>query len=131
MVGRCSTSRPPSPPHHLPTAISPRSPHHLPATSPPSRQVLEVQIAAGNERLSLRAQLRLQQLTLTLTLTWTLTLTLTTNPNPNPNPHQVAVKQFQTLDTDARGYLEVRELVAAFGSIPQASKENALLMAQG
>ena len=90
----------------------------------------------------------------------------------------VAVKQFQTLDTENRGYLEVREpdpnpnnanpnpdpnhaspnpnpssfpnpsldpdpdpnpnpnpaqvreLVAAFGTIPQVSKENALLMAQ-
>jgi hypothetical protein len=42
----------------------------------------------------------------------------------------VAVKQFQTLDTDNRGYLEVRELVAAFGTIPQVTKENALLMAQ-
>jgi len=36
----------------------------------------------------------------------------------------VAVKQFQTLDTENRGYLEVKELVAAFGSIPQVSKED-------
>jgi LSD1 subclass zinc finger protein len=42
----------------------------------------------------------------------------------------VAVKDFKALDVDDRGYVEVKDLVSVFGSIPSVDKEEAMMMAQ-
>ena len=42
----------------------------------------------------------------------------------------VAVKDFKALDVDNQGYVEVKDLVSVFGSIPSVSKEEAMMMAQ-
>ena len=42
----------------------------------------------------------------------------------------VAVKDFKALDVDNQGYVEVKDLVSVFGSIPSVSKDEAMMMAQ-
>lgn len=42
----------------------------------------------------------------------------------------VAVKDFKALDVDDQGFVEVKDLVSVFGSIPSVSKDEAMMMAQ-